>query len=147
MFKNILVPTDGSKLSHKAVDEALELARLGGSKLVALHVYPRFNGSPYGTFGPSEDVLAEAHTAHHQAAAAKLFVGISKLANAVGVAVDTALIEDDDVYKTIIAVAKKKKCDLICMASHGRRGLAGVVLGSETHKVLTHSTIPVLVLR
>jgi nucleotide-binding universal stress UspA family protein len=147
MFKKILVPTDGSKLSHKAVAEALELAQLAGSKLVALHVYPRFSGSPYGTFGPSEDILAEAHTQQNQAAAAKLFAGISKLANGVGVAVDMALIEDDDVYKTIIAVAKKKKCDLICMASHGRRGLAGVVLGSETHKVLTHSTIPVLVLR
>lgn len=147
MFKKILVPTDGSKLSHKAVEEALELAKLGGSKVVALHVYPRFAGSPYGTFGPSEDILAEAHTQHSQAVAAKLFAAISKLANAVGVAVDTVLIEDVDVYKAIIAVAKKRKCDLICMASHGRRGLAGVVLGSETHKVLTHSTIPVLVLR
>lgn len=147
MFKNILVPTDGSKLSHKAVEEALELARLAGSKIVALHVYPRFSGSPYGTFGPSEDILAEAHTQHHQAAAASLFAGINKLADAVGVAVDTTLIENNDIYKTIIAVAKKRKCDLICMASHGRRGLAGVVLGSETHKVLTHSTVPVLVLR
>ena len=147
MFKKILVPTDGSKLSSKAVEEALELAKLGGSRLVALHVYPRFAGSPYGTFGPSEDVLAEAHAQHRQAAAAKLFAGIGKLANAVGVTVETALIENDDIYKTIVAVAKKKKCDLICMASHGRRGLAGVVLGSETQKVLTHSAIPVLVLR
>ena len=147
MFKKILIPTDGSKLSQKAVEEALELAKLGASKVVVLHVYPRFAGSPYGTFGPSEDVLVEAHTKHNQAVAAKLFAAVSRLANAVGVTVDTVLLEDNDVYKAIIAVAKKKKCDLICMASHGRRGLAGVVLGSETHKVLTHSTIPVLVLR
>jgi len=147
MFKNILVPTDGSKLSQKAVGEALELARLNGAKLVALHVYPKFSGSPYGTFGPSEDILAEAHTQHRQAEAAKIFAGIKKLADAVGVQFDTADVESDDVYKQIIAVAKRKQCDLICMASHGRRGLAGIVLGSETHKVLTHSTIPVLVLR
>ena len=57
------------------------------------------------------------------------------------------LAENNDVWKTIIATAKKKKCDLICMASHGRRGLSGVLLGSETHKVLTHTDLPVLVLR
>lgn len=147
MFKNILVPTDGSKLSHKAVEEALELARITGAKVVALHVYPRFSGSPYGTFGPSEDVIAEAHTRQHRAEAETLFAGIKKLAAAAGVGVDTTLTESDDVYTQIIAIAKKKKCDLICMASHGRRGLAGVVLGSETVKVLTHSTVPVLVLR
>jgi len=147
MFKNILVPTDGSKLSQKAVGEALELARLCGAKLIALHVYPKFFGSPYGTFGPTEDILAEAHTQHHQATAAKLFAAIKKLGDAVGVQVDVVQVESDDVHKTIIAVAKRKKCDLICMASHGRRGLAGIVLGSETHKVLTHSEIPVLVLR
>jgi nucleotide-binding universal stress UspA family protein len=147
MFKKILIPTDGSKLSQKAVEEALELAKLGASKVVVLHVYPRFLGSPYGTFGPSEDILAEAHEQQNRAAAAKLFAAIGKLASAVGVAVETVLMEDNDVYKAIIATAKKKRCDLICMASHGRRGLAGVVLGSETHKVLTHSTIPVLVLR
>ena len=76
-----------------------------------------------------------------------LFAGIEKLASAADVALDTVLVEGDDVHKNILAVARKKKCDLICMASHGRRGVAGVVLGSETHKVLTHSTIPILVLR
>ena len=60
---------------------------------------------------------------------------------------DTALVESDDVHKEILAIARKKKCDLICMASHGRRGLAGILLGSETQKVLTHSKIPVLVMR
>jgi nucleotide-binding universal stress UspA family protein len=147
MFKNILVPTDGSKLSQKAVEEAIELAHVTGAKLIALHVYPKFAGSPYGTFGPSEDIIAEAHTQQHQAAAAKLFAGIKKRAGAIGVVVDTTLAESDEVYRQIISIANKKKCDLICMASHGRRGLAGVVLGSETNKVLTHSTIPVLVLR
>ncbi len=146
MFNNILVPTDGSKLSQKAVQEAIQLAKLTGAKLVALHVYPKFSGSPYGNFGPSDDVIGEAHTRQHKAEAEKLFAAIKKIAGAAGVALDTALLESDDIYKQIIAVAKKK-CDLICMASHGRRGLSGVVLGSETHKVPTHSAIPVLVLR
>jgi len=147
MFTNILVPTDGSKLSQKAVQEAVQLAKLTGAKLVALHLYPRFSGSPYGTFGPAEDVIAEAHARQHDAEAEKIFAAITKLANAAGVALDTVVVESDDIYKHIIAVAKKKKCDLICMASHGRRGLSGIVLGSETHKVLTHSAVPVLVMR
>ena len=140
-FANILVPTDGSKLSEKAVQQAILLAKLTGAKLIALHVYPKFLGSPYG------DILAETHVNQHKAEAEKLFAAIKKIAGAAGVALDTALVESDDIYKQIIAVAKKYKCDLICMASHGRRGLSGVVLGSETHKVLTHSAIPVLVLR
>ena len=147
MFSSILVPTDGSKLSQKAVQQAIQLAKLTGAKLVALHVYPRFSGSPYGTFGPSEDVIAEAHVKAHKADADKLFAAVKKAAGTAGVPVDATSVESDDVYKQIIAVAKKKKCDLICMASHGRRGLTGIVLGSETHKVLTHSVIPVLVLR
>ena len=147
MFKNILVPTDGSKLSQKAVQQAVLLATLTGAKLVALHVFPQFSGSPYGSFGPSEDVIAEAHTKQHKAEAEKLFAAVKKLIGTTGVALDATLVESDDVYKQIIAVARKKKCDLICMASHGRRGLSGLVLGSETHKVLTHSTVPVLVLR
>jgi nucleotide-binding universal stress UspA family protein len=122
------------------VQKAMLLAKVTGAKLVALHIYPRFAGSPYGTFGPAEDILAEAHMKQHETEAEELFAGIEKLASAADVALDTVLVEGDAVHKHIIAMARKKKCDLICMASHGRRGLSGV--GSETHKVLTHSTIP-----
>lgn len=147
MFKNILVPTDGSKLSHKAVKEAIELAKKTDAKVTALHVYPKFAGSPYGTFGPAEDVLEEAHKNQERAEGDSLFAGIRKLTDAAGVTLDPVLVESNDVWKQIITTAKKKKCDVICMASHGRRGIAGVLLGSETHKVLTHSELPVLVLR
>jgi|SRR5881628_1540186 len=147
MFSNILVPTDGSKLSQRAVNEAIELARVSNAKLTALHVYPRYAGSPYGTFGPAADMLEEAHKCNHEAAAAEIFAAIKEVADAAGVPLESKVVEADDVYQQIIAVAGKKKCDLICMASHGRRGLSAVVLGSETHKVLTHSKIPVLVLR
>jgi nucleotide-binding universal stress UspA family protein len=147
MFNSILVPTDGSKLSQKAVEEAMLLAKVTGAKVVALHVYSKFPGSPYGTYGPAEEILAEAHVNQHEANAGTIFAGIKNLASAAGVALDTVLVESDDIHQQIIGLAKKKKCDLICMASHGRRGFAGVVLGSETNKVLTHSTIPVLVMR
>jgi nucleotide-binding universal stress UspA family protein len=147
MFKHILVPTDGSKLSQKAVKEAIELAKAANAKVTALHVYPKFSGSPYGTFGPAEDVLEEAHRNQSRASGDQIFAGIRKLSDAAGVALEAVLVESNDVWKQVIATAKKKKCDLICMASHGRRGISGVLLGSETHKVLTHSEIPVLVLR
>ena len=147
MFENILVPSDGSSLSQKAVKEAIALAKIAGAKVTLLHVYPKFSGSPYGTFGPAEDVLEEAHDRQAREASEKLFASVRKQADAAGVQFASVLVESNDVWKQIIAVARKKKCDLICMASHGRRGLSGVVLGSETHKVLTHSDIPVLVLR
>ncbi|MGE5169887.1 MAG: universal stress protein [Rudaea sp.] len=147
MFKNILVPTDGSKLSQKAVKEAIQLAKITNAKITALHVYPKFSGSPYGTFGPAEDVLEEAHENQARAEADQIFAGIKKLAEPAGIAIDSVLAQGNDVWKQVIATAKKKKCDLICMASHGRRGVQGVLLGSETHKVLTHSDMPVLVLR
>jgi nucleotide-binding universal stress UspA family protein len=147
MFKNILVPTDGSKLSQKAVREAISLAKDGNGKVTALHVYPKFAGSPYGTYGPAEDVLEAAHESQAIAEGDKLFAGVRKLADASGVVMESVLAENNDVWKQVITTAKKKKCDLICMASHGRRGLSGVLLGSETNKVLTHSELPVLVLR
>ena len=147
MFQKILVPTDGSRLSDRAVEKALAIAKMSGGMIVALHVYPRFVGSPYGTFGPSAEILAEAHVRQHQYEAEKLFREVEKQSRAVNVLADTLLVEGDDVYREIIAAAKRRKCDLICMASHGRRGVAGVVLGSETNKVLTHSSVPVLVLR
>jgi nucleotide-binding universal stress UspA family protein len=147
MFKNILVPTDGSKLSQKAVNEAIDLARDFKATVTALHVFPKFSGSPYGTFGPAEDVLEEAHRNQAHAEGDRLFATLRKSADAAGVPFDGVLVENNDVSQQVISTAKKKKCDLICMASHGRRGIAGVLLGSETNKVLPHSNIPVLVLR
>ena len=147
MFKHILVPTDGSTLSQQAVDKALELARHFNAKMTALHVYPKFGGSPYGTYGPAEDVLEEAHHNHANAEGARLFATLRTAADEAGVACEAILVESNDVWQQIIATARKKRCDLICMASHGRRGITGVLLGSETSKVLTHSDIPVLVLR
>jgi nucleotide-binding universal stress UspA family protein len=137
MFRKILVPTDGSKLSDKAVKSAVALAAACGGSLVVFHAYPKFYGGAYGTFEMATEVLAEVHEKQGRAEAAEIFAAAKKEADKSGVACETVTI----------AVAKKKKCDSICMASHGRRGLAGVLLGSETQKVLTHATLPVLVLR
>lgn len=147
MLRNILVPTDGSKLSAKAVTAAIELAQVFHAKLVALHVYPKFPGSPYGTFGPAKEVLEQAHERQGGAQADQMFADIRKQTEAAGVELASMFVVSNEVWKEVIAVAKRKKCDLICMASHGHRGLAAVVLGSETQKVLTHSTLPVLVVR
>jgi len=147
MFKTILVPTDGTKLSQTAVKHAIELAKIAGAKLVGLHVHHKFLGSPYGTFGPAEDVLEEAHKEHSRAQAQELLAKVKEKADAAGVTFEAVAAESNEVWKQIITTARKKKCDLICMASHGRHGLSGLVLGSETVKVLTHSDVPVLVLR
>jgi nucleotide-binding universal stress UspA family protein len=147
MFKRILVPTDGSRLSQKAVEKAITLARITGASLVALHVYPRYTSNPYASFGPSDEVFANARLKQERAEANRIFGRIQREADAAGVSVEPVLAQSNDVHRQVIAVAREKKCDLICMASHGRRGISGVLLGSETQKVLIHSSIPVLVLR
>lgn len=145
MFRNILVPTDGSEFSRHAIEQGIELAKLSGGKITALHVAKPFRGSPYGTFGPSEDVLEQGHARREHDTADHLFEDIVTMARNAGVVADTVLSTGRDVYREIVATAASNHCDLICMASHGRHGLSGVLLGSETQKVLTHVTTPVLV--
>lgn len=146
MFNNILVPTDGSELSTHAVEQGIALARLSGGKVIALHVmHPYTPLWSYSNFGPSEDVLEQDYVERERAVARNLFSDIEEMAKQAGVPMQTQLVEGDEVYRQILAAAAKAKCDLICMASHGHRGLAAVVLGSETQKVLTHGTTPVLV--
>ena len=147
MLRKILVPVDGSKLSMKAVSAAIELANPYDAGLIALHVCPKFLSVPYGTFGAAKEVIERAHEDEGRARADQLFAEIRKKTEAAGVELESARVVSNEVWKEIIAVAKRKKCDLICMASHGRQGMAALVLGSETQKVLTHSTLPVLVVR
>jgi len=147
MFKRILVPIDGSKRSDRAAVAAVELAaRLLGT-VVAFNAYPAFHGSAYGTFEQSRQVLADAHEQQGRAAAERLFARVREQAEAAGAGFESVVVESSEVWQAILAAARKKQCDAICMASHGRRGVAGVLLGSETQKVLTHSSLPVLVLR
>jgi len=113
MFKRILVATDGSTLSKKAVRAAITLAALHDAQLVALTVVPRYPTA----------------------------------AKAKGVDIKTATMSSDQVAESVIRAARKHRSELIVMASHGRKGLKRLLLGSETQHVLTHSSLPVLVLR
>lgn len=147
MYSKILVPTDGSKLSGKAVKEAVQLAKLCGANVLLLHVQ-----QPEGMFSTEETspggrAVMRRIQAARKAAAEELLSAAAKSAEREKVAVSTRNVEDYSPYNAIIKSAKKDKCDLIVMASHGRRGLAAVLVGSETQKVLTHTDIPVLVVR
>jgi nucleotide-binding universal stress UspA family protein len=133
MFQRILIATDGSTLSRKAVASGIALAAQHGADLVALTVVPRY---PKAYFDGAMAVAAE-----------ETLAAVATRAKRSGVKVKTVAVSSDLVAESIVAAAKKHKCDLIVMASHGRKGIKRLLLGSETQHVLTHSTLPVLVLR
>ncbi len=147
MYQRILVATDGSTLSKKAVSSAIALAKLSGAELVALKVVPRYPQSYFegGLTLPPSDIakIEKQWEAHGQA----VVDAIAKSSAAKGLTVKAVIAKSDLVSEAIIATAKKHKCDLIVMASHGRKGIKRLLLGSETQQVLTHSHTPVLVLR
>lgn len=147
MYQKILVATDGSTLSKKAVGSAIAMAELTGAELVVLKVIPRYPQSYFegGLAMPASDIarIEKQWAAHGQA----VVDAAAKTAQAKGVKVKAITAKSDLVSEAIIAAAKKHKCDLIVMSSHGRRGIKRLLLGSETQQVLTHSHIPVLVLR
>jgi len=145
MFKHILLPTDGSKLSEVTIHKAVEFAKSIGAKVTGFHVMPQFHVFTYRT-EMLEDTREE--YARDSRAHANSYLGVvQEAAKRAGVACETVSAVSDSPYEAIIQAAQARGCDLIMMASHGRRGVQGVLLGSETHKVLTHSRIPVLVYR
>jgi len=147
MYKHILVPTDGSKLSVKTVKQAVKFAKSVGAKITGFYATPEF-GSTY--YGDGYILRAPSGKAHAEATEKQARLCLSTIeveAEVEKVPCAVMHVVSDSPYEAIIDAAKKKKCDLIFMASHGRRGLSGLVLGSETHKVLIHSKIPVLVCR
>jgi nucleotide-binding universal stress UspA family protein len=145
MLAKMLVPTDGSELSMKAVHGAVELAKKLGSSLVGMTVC-----EPYPLPHMARHSPIESH-AHYEErvreeAAARL-VPLTDAAKAAGITVTTLVVSSVSPFEAIIHAAEEHGCDSIVMSSHGRRGISGLLLGSETQKVLTHSKIPVLVLR
>jgi len=145
MFKHILVPIDGSKLSENALKQAVSLAKQAHAKVTALHVVPKFH-----TFTLQAEMLESTEKEYAVVATeqAKQYLSFAeRVAKVADVDCDTVATTSDHPFKEIIKTAKKKGCDLILMASHGRRGIEGFLLGSETQKVLTHSNVPVLVYR
>ena len=147
MYKRILIATDGSALSAKAVNHGLELAALSGASVVVLKVVPRYPRT-YFEGGMPVDLNDAKRIEKQWADAAQVMVdGVKAQGGAQGVTVKAVVAKSDLVAEAVISAAKKHKCDLIVMASHGRKGLKRLLLGSETQHVLTHSHIPVLVLR
>jgi nucleotide-binding universal stress UspA family protein len=147
MFKHLLLPTDGSDLSNDALKKGIAFAREAGAKLTFIHVMPEYVAAAFAEF-PSGGQVAFADFMKATEDTAKSILGSAEAgARAASVTCDSVAIRHQQPWKAIIEVAGERQCDLIFMASHGRRGLSAVVLGSETHKVLTHSKIPVLVFR
>ncbi|MDR6288176.1 MULTISPECIES: universal stress protein [Inquilinus] len=142
MFKHILIPTDGSPLADKAVDRGLHFAAEIHAQVTLLTVTQPFHvASSWPLVGADEYAqYAEQH-------GRELLAPGIEIARTFGVPCEAIAIEHEQPYAAIIDVATSQDCDLVAMASHGRRGISAVVLGSETQKVLTHSRIPVLVLR
>jgi nucleotide-binding universal stress UspA family protein len=144
MFKHILVPTDGSDLSKKAIDGAIELARTVGARITAYACLPQYPYSPYadvvielpGDFQTRSEREARAHLDE-----------VEEAARGAGVSCDSCVSVHSSPYVGIIEAAENCGCDVIFMASHGRRGLGSLLIGSETQRVLTHTKIPVIVYR
>lgn len=148
MFQHILIATDGSKLAAKAVKCGVALAKSVGAKVTTFYAGPEYSTPVYAEGAMYGGTLSRAEfRKRQQAFADELLAGAAKVATGAGVDAQTVYVENNSPYEAIIAAANKRKCDLIVMASHGRKGLAGVLLGSETQKVLTHSKVPVLVVR
>jgi nucleotide-binding universal stress UspA family protein len=145
MFKHLLIPTDGSDLSRKAVLYGVQLAKECGAKVTALTL-----AEPYHLASMDAVLVSvgeEEYEEESRRVAEQALEQVRIAADAAGVSCDTIREVHDQPYRAIIDAAHAKDCDLIVMASHGRRGMSALLLGSETVKVLTHSTIPVLVYR
>lgn len=145
MFKHILLPTDGSPAAESAVHACIKFAKHTGASITAIHVMPELHMFTYEP-GVTESVQEQVRKDREMHS--KKYLGlVEQRAAAAGVPCTGILMTSDYPHESIIAAARDNHCDLIAMASHGRKGIKGLLLGSETQKVLTHSAIPVLVFR
>jgi nucleotide-binding universal stress UspA family protein len=147
MYARILIPTDGSAISRKAVKQGVEFAKAIGAQVVGFFSPEDYRAIMYTEYMPATLLSQEEFEAQAKKAAEKQLAQVQKIAEAAGVPYESYWAISISPWEAIIEAARKKKCDLIFMGSHGRTGLAGLVLGSTTTKVLTHSKVPVLVTR
>ena len=147
MFKHILVPTDGSQLSSETVKRAIGFAREAGARVTFFYAKPDYPVAFYGEGALIDPTTPEKFAELAEQQAGEILAVCMSEAEASGVPCAKLSITSDIPYEAIIEGANQAECDLIFMASHGRRGISGMLLGSETQKVLTHSKIPVLVYR
>lgn len=144
MFKKILVPTDGSPQAHKAAEIATELAQSQGAQVIGVYVIDPF---PFIGVGDASAVGLQAYLSEAQAAAGRALADVRKLCETRGVAFAGDTIERNTPYLGILETAKAEGCDVIVMGSHGRRGIEALILGSVAQKVLTHASLPVMVIK
>jgi len=147
MYRKILVTTDGSTLANKAVKSAIELANTLDAELIALKVIPRYLQTYFEGSIPLDNQQIMMLEKQWEDEAAEVLAKVENQAEKSGLILTTSIIKANIISEAIITFAQKKKVDLIVMASHGRNGLKRLILGSETMQVLTHSHVPVLVLR
>jgi nucleotide-binding universal stress UspA family protein len=147
MFKHILIPTDGSKLSNDAALAGVRLARALGARVTVLFAAPPATPILYKAVVPVGYATPQEHKKMIERAAAAYVGAVEKAARAAGVRCEAVTVTSDFPADAILATAKKRRCDLVVMGSHGRRGLKGALLGSETQKVLAEGALPVLVYR
>lgn len=146
MFKHILIPTDGSPVTHKAAKAGVALASRLGAKVTAYCTIEEMQPIYVEGYVISQNEI-DGFQKRARQAGQKRVDAIGKMARAAGVPFTSVVAKASTPYEGIIATAKKRKCDLIFMASHGRRGLSRLIMGSVTQKVLTHSVTPVVVYR
>jgi len=146
MYEHILISTDGSEVAQKGVDQGLSLAKSVGAKVTIVMVTERFPiyAGPDVILGPIE--LAD-YEAGQKEAATKVLAAVKAAADRLGVVAETVHVPEAQPAEAIVATATKRQCNLIVMASHGRRGLRRLLLGSQTSEVLVSSSVPVLVVR
>ncbi len=147
MFKNILIPTDGSAVAGKAVKAGIGLAKRLGAKVTGYYAVEAIQPRVYGEGYMIDNKTIKAFEQQARQVGKRHIDAMARIAVAAGVKFSGVMTTAETPYEGIIECAKKQKCDAIFMASHGRRGLAGILMGSVTHKVLTHSKLPVLVYR
>lgn len=148
MYKRILVPIDGSKLSDRALASAIDLAKLARAPLVVIHVVQRIEPVLFADgYVPAEAAWMAKYEKNAKRRGSRHLRKAAAAAKSAGVRCTTRMVKSSQPHQAIIATARSRNCDLIVMASHGRRGLSALLLGSETTKVLTHCRRPVLVVR
>ena len=147
MFRNILVPTDGSPLSLRAIHRAVQLAKEQKARVTGFYVGPVWQPNVYADSVPTDFISPAQHNAAVKKAAERHLRVVKKAAAEAKVPCKCLSSIGNHPYEKIIGAAQRNGCDLIVMASHGRRGISRLLLGSETSKVLAHSKVPVMVVR
>ena len=147
MFRNILVATDGSGPSRRAIKRAVQLAKEQKARLTGFYAGPPWQPAAYAEFVPPVTLSPKQHEAAVKKAAERYLGAIRKAASAARVRCKTYYVLAEFPYSEIVRAAKRYRCDLIVMGSHGRRGISRLILGSQASKVLAHSKVPVLVCR